>query len=961
MIGLPDLSSYAGSGRHHGDRGQATGTGSQLSLSKLGTMTEDTGSYSSRTQIQALSGGDVELPALTSISGGPVQLESDGAGSTLNINALASLTGNTGQQLFLRPPGHQSRHRSATSALATLKEANLTLDGTGTLSTSQIATFTGGTLSLSGGTASFSGLTDADGSSLEASGGGKLTVSTLTSYAGGVTYTSLLEATGTGSLLSLPALTKMTEDTSSYSSRTQVQALSGGDVELPALTSISGGPVQLESDGAGSTLNINALASLTGNTGQQYFSGLQVTNHGTASTSALATLKEANLTLDGTGTLSTSQITTFTGGTLSLSGGTASFSGLTDADGSSLEASGGGKLTVSTLASYAGGVTYTSVLQATGTGSLLSLPALTKMTEDTGNYSSRTQVQALSGGDVELPALTSISGGPVQLESDGAGSTLNINALTSLTGNAGQQFFSGLQVTNHGTASDQRPGHAQGGEPDARRHRHAFHQPDHDVHRRDAQPERRHGELQRTYRRRRLELRGQRWQQADALGARELRRRRDLHEPPRGDRHRQSPLPAGAREDDRGHRQLLFADAGPGAFRRRRRAACAHVDQWRAGAARERRRRQHAQHQCARQFDGQQRSAVLLRPPGHESRGTVSDQRPGHAQRGEPDARRHRYAFHQPDHDIHQRDASPERRHGELQRTHRRRRLEPRGQRWRQADALGARRATPAASISRASSRRPATGSLLSLPALTKMTEDTERATSRGHRSRPFPAAMSSCLLSPRSAAGRCSSRATAPAARSTSMPWPDSRAIPGQALRLRPPGDESRGSVSDNALTTLKQDESDTRRHRHAFDQPDHDVHRRDAQPERRHGELQRTYRRRWLEPGGQRRGQAHALVARRATPAASIITSTLEATGTGSLLSLPALAKITEDTSNYASRTQVQALAGGDVELPALTSISGGPVQLESDGAGSTLNINALATIHGQHRARPTSPASR
>ena len=88
---------------------------------------------------------------------------------------------------------------------------------------------------------------------------------------------------------------------------------------------------------------------------------------------------------------------------------------------------------------------------------------------------------------------------------------------------------------------------------------------------------------------------------------------------------------------------------------------------------------------------------------------------------------------------------------------------------------------------------------------------------------------------------------------------------------------------------------------------------------------------------------------------------TSTLQATGAGSLLSLPALAKITEDTSNYASRTQVQALAGGDVELPALTSISGGPVQLESDGASSTLNIKAVATIHRQHRARPTSPASR
>ena len=74
------------------------------------------------------------------------------------------------------------------------------------------------------------------------------------------------------------------------------------------------------------------------------------------------------------------------------------------------------------------GVNATSIFQATGTGSLLALTKLATMTEDTGSYASRTQVQALSGGDVELAALlASISGGAVQqLESDGAGSTLDI-------------------------------------------------------------------------------------------------------------------------------------------------------------------------------------------------------------------------------------------------------------------------------------------------------------------------------------------------------------------------------------------------------------------------------------------------------------------------------------------------------------------------------------------------------
>ena len=117
-----------------------------------------------------------------------------------------------------------------------------------------------------------------------------------------------------GSLLSLAKLTTITEDTGSYSSRTQIQALSGGDVELPKLTTISGGPVQLESDGSGSTLNINVLTSIQGNAGQQFYSGLQATNHGTVTDAALVTINKANLTLDGTGTLSINQIADVHGG-----------------------------------------------------------------------------------------------------------------------------------------------------------------------------------------------------------------------------------------------------------------------------------------------------------------------------------------------------------------------------------------------------------------------------------------------------------------------------------------------------------------------------------------------------------------------------------------------------------------------------------------------------------------------
>ena len=131
-------------------------------------------------------------------------------------------------------------------------------------------------------------------------------------------------------------------------------------------------------------------------------------------------MTEVNLTLDGSGTESLNQITTLTVGTVTLSGGTAVLGGLTDANASSFLVSAGASLTVSVLASYAGPVNVTSTLQATGSNSVLSLPKLATMTGDTTQYNSLVQVQALAGGDVELPKLTTISGGPVTLESDGA-------------------------------------------------------------------------------------------------------------------------------------------------------------------------------------------------------------------------------------------------------------------------------------------------------------------------------------------------------------------------------------------------------------------------------------------------------------------------------------------------------------------------------------------------------------
>jgi len=312
-------------------------------------------------------------------------------------------------------PGKRSIRACATQggtledgSLTTLDYVNLALDNTGTISVGQITSFTDATLSLTAGSVTLSNLTDGDGANFVASGGATLSLPLLPSYTGQVGNTPSLEATGAGSTLSLAKLTSITGGDSSFGSQAIVQALAGATLDLPALTQISRGPVTLESDGTGSVVKVPDLTSFSWNLGTGFGARqndtLQVTNSGTLQNGSPASLSHVSLTLDGTGTLSSSQITSFTYGTLPLTSGTLTLGGLTDADGSSFLVSGGASLSLPALASYTSSPGVDPTLQASETGSALSLAGLTTLTADTSNGSSRIIVNALSGGQVGLGA-----------------------------------------------------------------------------------------------------------------------------------------------------------------------------------------------------------------------------------------------------------------------------------------------------------------------------------------------------------------------------------------------------------------------------------------------------------------------------------------------------------------------------------------------------------------------------
>jgi hypothetical protein len=278
------------------------------------------------------------------------------------------------------------------------------------------------------------GLTSFDGGNITVSGGASLSLPGVTSYASDGAPT--LEATGTGSVLTLANLASVTEGSNAYQATTQIEALAGATVTLPALQTINTGTLYLESDGTGSVLNVAALTSFT-QAGGWTDSSLQASNGGAVDISGLTSLSNVNLSVTGTGE------------DLVLGG-------LTSFDGGNITVSGGASLSLPGVTSYASDGAPT--LEATGTGSVLTLANLASVTEGSNAYQATTQIEALAGATVTLPALQAINTGSLYLESEGTGSALNVPALTSFA-DSGGWTNSLLQASDGGTVVD--PGLSQ--------------------------------------------------------------------------------------------------------------------------------------------------------------------------------------------------------------------------------------------------------------------------------------------------------------------------------------------------------------------------------------------------------------------------------------------------------------------------------------------------------------------
>ena len=409
---------------------QASGSNSVLELPGLTSLQDPT--CSGNLYIQGLSGGQVLLTNLTTITAasGYVRVQADGSNSLVNLSALVTNAG----PLYLEA---SSGGTNLVPTLANGGQVNLTLNVGGFISTAQFTNLDSGSLTLSSGTLSLPGVKNIDGSSLTVEGGAELLLPGVTGYNPGCANITW-QASGSNSVLELPGLTSLQNPT--CSGNLYIQGLSGGQVILTNLATITAasGYVRVQADGSNSLVNLSALAN---NAGPLY---LEASGGGTNLVPALANGGQVNLSLNAGGFVSTAQFTNLDSGSLTLSSGTLSLPGVKNIDGSSLTVEGGAELLLPGVTGYNPGCANIT-WQASGSNSVLELPGLTSLQNPT--CSGNLYIQGLSGGQVILTNLATITtaSGYVRVQADGSNSLVNLSALAN---NAGPLY---LEASGGGT------------------------------------------------------------------------------------------------------------------------------------------------------------------------------------------------------------------------------------------------------------------------------------------------------------------------------------------------------------------------------------------------------------------------------------------------------------------------------------------------------------------------------
>ena len=320
--------------------------------------------------------------------------QADGANSLLNVSALTTVTQQHGGWAIDATNGGKVNLSGMTTLtstdgisitdtngstlldplVTTLSDVDVSLDGSDAKVANSWAKFFDSSLTVTIGTVSLPGLTDVDESGLHVNNGGNLTLLGVVSYSSDGTF----QADGANSILDLSKLTTVTQQDGDWA----IDATNGGTVDLSGLTNLT------------STDGINIVD----------------TSNSTQFDTSLATLNGVNLNTDGTDSQVLGAWSTFTNGTLSVSGGSLALPDLTGLAGSDIRLSNGATLSLADSPILTGTISITGA----GTATLGGTPTVAGT------------VTVSSGSALNLPSGTSYSGSAATLRSEESGGSSTV-------------------------------------------------------------------------------------------------------------------------------------------------------------------------------------------------------------------------------------------------------------------------------------------------------------------------------------------------------------------------------------------------------------------------------------------------------------------------------------------------------------------------------------------------------
>lgn len=295
-------------------------------------------------------------------------------------------------------------------------------------------------LSATGAVTSFTvvGAVNADGAGFEALNA-MLTLPGLANYAKGASCATVFwSANGSNAILNLPGLTNVS---SGNCASLNIQALAGGTVSLPNLATTAEGNAFFLADGAGSLVNLPVAQRSSGIARVVSF---EARNSGVISCPQFTGGTNVTVTVKTGGAMPVAQLTELSG--FSVTATNLDFPGLTNLTAGSVTVDGGAVVRVTNLVSRGDSPACPAhVWLVTGAGSLLDFSGLTALAGENCGY---LNVQALAGGTMVLSNLTSVTEGNMNFLADGAGSVLDLGALTQVTAASYPVTF---EVRNNGT------------------------------------------------------------------------------------------------------------------------------------------------------------------------------------------------------------------------------------------------------------------------------------------------------------------------------------------------------------------------------------------------------------------------------------------------------------------------------------------------------------------------------